>query len=63
MLINDLLQCDYDELIDIIMSMQDYIGTLESEIQRLKQERTDKITKDFEDNKKMVAKILTNLCI
>lgn len=45
------------------MSMQDYIGTLESEIQRLKQERTDKITKDFEDNKKMVAKILTNLCI
>lgn len=63
MLINDLLQCDYDELIDIIMSMQGYIGTLESEIRRLKQERTDKITKDFEDNKKMVAEILTNLCI
>lgn len=63
MLINDLLQCDYDELIDIITSMQGYINTLESEIQRLKQEYTDKITKDFEDNKKMVTEILTNLCI
>lgn len=54
----NLLDCSYDELIDIILNLQYDIDTLEQTIDGLKEERTNKINKDFEDNKKMMKDIL-----
>lgn len=62
MLIDELLNCTYDELINYIIGLTKYIDTLEDKIDELEREKTDKINKDFEDNKKLVGEIINSLC-
>lgn len=50
-----------EELINALLERDDYIDALESKIDRLKQEQSDKIAKDFEDNKRLASNIISNL--
>lgn len=54
-------ELDRDDLIKIILTQDNYINTLEEEIRQLKEEKTDKINSEFEQNKRFVSKFLTNL--
>ena len=50
-----------EELISALLERDDYIDALENKINRLKQEQSDKIAKDFEDNKRLASNIIFNL--
>lgn len=54
---NWLYDLTYDELIDYIQDLWEEIDSLELKLQQEQRRLTDKINKDFEDNKKMVANI------
>lgn len=49
-----------DELIKSLLTKDEYIWDLEDKIKNLEKQISDKINKDFEDNKKMVANIFNN---
>lgn len=49
-----------DELIKSLLTKDVYIWDLEDKIKNLEKQISDKINKDFEDNKKMVANIFNN---
>ena len=49
-----------DELIKSLLTKDEYIWELEDKIKDLEKQISDKINKDFEDNKKMVANIFNN---
>lgn len=54
---NWLYDLTQDELIDYVLVLLDKIDSLELKLKQEQQRLTDKINKDFEDNKKMVANI------
>lgn len=54
---NWLYDLTQDELIDYVLVLLDEIDSLELKLKQEQQRLTDKINKDFEDNKKMVANI------
>lgn len=49
-----------DELIKSLLTKDEYIWELEDKIKDLEKQISNKINKDFEDNKKMVANIFNN---
>ena len=49
-----------DELIKSLLTKDECIWDLEDKIKNLEKQISDKINKDFEDNKKMVANIFNN---
>lgn len=57
----ELYEFSQDELIDFIFSLYRKINRLDEEISNIKQKNNDKINKDFEDNKKLVSNLLTNI--
>ena len=57
MTIEELYLLNYEELIDYVLILLDEIDSLELKLKQEQQRLTDKINKDFEDNKKMVANI------
>jgi len=57
----ELYEFSQDELIDFIFSLYREINRLDEEISNIKQKNNDKINKDFEDNKKLVSNLLTNI--
>ena len=57
MTIEELYLLNYEELIDYVLVLLDEIDSLELKLKQEQQRWTDKINKDFEDNKKMVANI------
>jgi hypothetical protein len=52
-----LYELDYDELIDYVIELWNDISNLERDLEKTQSELSDKIKKDFEDNKKMVSKV------
>ena len=54
---NWLYDLTQDELVDYVLVLLDEIDSLELKLKQEQQRLTDKINKDFEDNKKMVANI------
>ena len=54
---NWLYNLTQDELVDYVLVLWDEIDSLELKLKQEQQRLTDKINKDFEDNKKMVANI------
>lgn len=54
-----LYELDYDELIDYVIELWNDISNLERDLEKAQRELSDKIKKDFEDNKKMVSKVFT----
>lgn len=50
-----------EELLEIIVSQDEYITKLENEIEELKKEQHDKSSQDYEDNRNLVSDLLTNL--
>ena len=50
-----------DELIENLLIKDEYIWELEDKIKDLEKQISDKINKDFKDNKKLVADIFNNL--
>lgn len=54
---NWLYDLTQDELIDYILVLLDDIDSLELKLKQEQRRLNDKINKDFEDNKKMVANI------
>ena len=50
-----------EELEEIIREQEEYIADLEFEIAELKQRTSEKIAKDFDENKCLVATLLINL--
>lgn len=57
----DLSEYTRDELIEVIRNQDDYIAELEYEIKKLERKISDKIGKDYDENKCLVADLLTNL--
>lgn len=54
---NWLYDLTQDELIDYVLVLLDEIDSLELKLKQEQRRLNDKINKDFEDNKKMVANI------
>lgn len=54
---NWLYDLTQDELVDYVLVLLDEIDSLELKLKQEQQRLTDKINKDFEDNKEMVANI------
>ena len=54
---NWLYDLTQDELVNYVLVLLDEIDSLELKLKQEQQRLTDKINKDFEDNKKMVANI------
>lgn len=54
---NWLYDLTQDELVDYVLVLLDEIDSLELKLKQEQQRLTDKINKDFEGNKKMVANI------
>lgn len=54
---NWLYDLTQDELVDYVLVLLDEIDSLELKLKQEQQRLADKINKDFEDNKKMVANI------
>lgn len=57
MVIEELYQLSYEELIDYILQLQIDINMLEYELDILKKRNTEKISKEYEENRNMIANI------
>ncbi len=59
--IEELYDLSQYEMVELVLDLEDYIYSLEYEIKQLKKERTEKISKDYQDNKCVIANILVEL--
>lgn len=59
--LDDLYEMTYDELIDYILNVQYDYMTLERKLINEEKKYIDKINKDYEDNRKMVANLLSSV--
>lgn len=57
MTIEELYSLNYEELIDYVLQLQIDIDMLEYKLDIMKKQRTEKINKEYEDNRNMVATI------
>lgn len=57
MTIEELYSLNYEELIDYVLQLQIDINMLEYKLDIMKKQRTEKINKEYEDNRNMVATI------
>lgn len=57
MVIEELYQLSYEELIDYILQLQIDINMLKYELDILKKRNTEKISKEYEENRNMIANI------
>lgn len=56
--IDELYELSQEEMIELVLDLQDDIYSLENNIKELKQERTNKITQDYNDYRNMVSSLL-----
>lgn len=57
MTIEELYSLNYEELIDYVLQLQIDIDMLEYKLDIMKKQKTEKINKEYEDNRNMVATI------
>lgn len=57
MTIEELYSLNYEELIDYVLQLQIDINMLEYKLDIMKKQRTEKINKEYENNRNMVATI------
>lgn len=57
MTIEELYSLNYEELIDYVLQLQIDINMLEYKLDIMKKQKTEKINKEYEDNRNMVATI------
>lgn len=57
MTIEELYSLNYEELIDYVLPLQIDIDMLEYKLDIMKKQKTEKINKEYEDNRNMVATI------
>lgn len=57
MTIEELYSLNYEELIDYVLQLQIDIDMLEYKLDIMKKQKTEKINKEYEDNRNMVVTI------
>lgn len=57
MTIEELYSLNYEELIDYVLQLQINIDMLEYKLDIMKKQKTEKINKEYEDNRNIVATI------
>lgn len=57
MTIEELYSLNYEELIDYVLQLQIDIDMLEYKLDIMKKQKTEKINREYEDNRNMVATI------